>query len=76
MWLSCLLRFFPIFWDLCFDSGGFSHTYSYNQDGIVHFSFKRSQVDFPNKYVLQSLNIEFIMIANSAYPDEMQHYQH
>ena len=27
---------------------------------------------FPNKYVLQSLNIVFI-IANSADPDEMQH---
>ena len=33
--------------------------------------FKGSQVDFPNKYVLQSLNIAFI-IANSADPDEMQ----
>ena len=35
---------------------------------------KFSQVDFPNKYVLQSLNIAFI-IANSADPGEMQHYQ-
>ena len=34
--------------------------------------FKVSQVDFPNKCVLQSLNISFI-IANSADPDEMQH---
>ena len=33
--------------------------------------FKGSQVDFPNKCVLQSLNIAFI-IANSADPDEMQ----
>ena len=33
--------------------------------------FKVSQVDFPNKCVLQSLNIAF-MIVNSAYPDEMQ----
>ena len=33
--------------------------------------FKGSQVDFPNKYVLQSLKIAFI-IANSADPDEMQ----
>ena len=33
--------------------------------------FKVSQVDFPNKCVLQSLNIAFI-IANSADPDEMQ----
>ena len=34
--------------------------------------FKVSQVDFPNKCVLQSLNIAFI-IANSADPGEMQH---
>ena len=33
--------------------------------------FKVSQVDFPNKCVLQSLYIAFI-IANSADPDEMQ----
>ena len=33
--------------------------------------FKGSQVDFPNKYVLQSLKIAFV-IANSAVPDEMQ----
>ena len=33
--------------------------------------FKGSQIDFPNKYVLQSLKIVFI-IANSAGPDEMQ----
>ena len=33
--------------------------------------FKGSQVDFPNKCVLQSLNIAFIT-ANSAVPDEMQ----
>ena len=33
--------------------------------------FKGSQVDFPNKYVLQSLKITFI-IANNADPDEMQ----
>ena len=32
--------------------------------------FKGSQVDFPNKCVLQSLNIAFI-IENSADPDEM-----
>ena len=30
-----------------------------------------TQVDFPNKYVLQSLKIAFI-IANIADPDEMQ----
>ena len=33
--------------------------------------FKVSKVDFPNKCVLQSSNIAFI-IANSADPDEMQ----
>ena len=33
--------------------------------------FKVSLVDFPNKCVLQSLNIAFI-IANSADPDVMQ----
>ena len=33
--------------------------------------FKGSHVDFPNKYVLQSLNIAFI-IANTADPGEMQ----
>ena len=33
--------------------------------------FEVSLVDFPNKYVLQSLNNAFI-IANSADPDEMQ----
>ena len=33
--------------------------------------FKGSKVVFPNKCVLQSLNIAFI-IANSADPDEMQ----
>ena len=33
--------------------------------------FKVSQVDFPNKWVLQSLNIVFI-IANNADPDKLQ----
>ena len=33
--------------------------------------FKGSQVDLPNKCVLQSLNIAFI-ITNSAVTDEMQ----
>ena len=33
--------------------------------------FKGSQVGYPNKYVLQSLNIAFI-IANSGNPDDMQ----
>ena len=32
---------------------------------------KGSQVDFPNKYILQSMKIAFI-IANSADPGEMQ----
>ena len=39
--------------------------------GLSIICFKGSQVDFPNKCVLQSLNIEFI-IANSADTDEMQ----
>ena len=35
--------------------------------------FEESQVDFPNKCVLQSLNIAFIIhVANSADHDEMQ----
>ena len=39
--------------------------------GLYIICFKGSQVDFPNKCVLQSLNIEFI-IANSAGTDAMQ----
>ena len=39
--------------------------------GLSIICFKGSQVDFPNKCVLQSLNIEFI-IANSADTDAMQ----
>ena len=39
--------------------------------GLPIICFKGSQVDFPNKYVLQSLKIALI-IANSADPDEMQ----
>ena len=39
--------------------------------GLFIICFKGSQVDFPNRCVLQSLNIIFI-IANSADPDEMQ----
>ena len=38
--------------------------------GLSIICFKGSQVDFPNKCVLQSLNIEFI-IANCAATDEM-----
>ena len=41
--------------------------------GLTIICFKGSQVDFPNKYVLQSHNIALI-IANIADPDEMQHY--
>ena len=44
---------------------------SFNKDGMVHFMFKGSQVDFRIKYVLQSLKIAFI-IANSADPDKKQ----
>ena len=40
-------------------------------DTLSIVCFKMSQVDFPHKCVLQSLNIAFI-IANSADPDEMQ----
>ena len=39
--------------------------------GLSIICFEGSQVDFPNKCVLQSLNIAFI-IANIADPDEMQ----
>ena len=39
--------------------------------GLSIVCFKGSQVYFPNKCVLQSLNNAFI-IANSADPDEMQ----
>ena len=39
--------------------------------GLSIICFKGSQVDFPNKYVLQSLKVAFI-IANSADPNEMQ----
>ena len=38
--------------------------------GLFIICFKRSQVYFPNKCVLQSLHIVFI-IANSVDPDEM-----
>ena len=39
--------------------------------GLSIICCKGSQVDFPNKCVIQSLNIAFIM-ANSADSDEMQ----
>ena len=39
--------------------------------GLSIICFKGSQVDLPNKCVLQSLNIALI-IANSADPDERQ----
>ena len=39
--------------------------------GLSIICFKGSQLDFPNKHVLQSLKIAFI-IANSADSDEMQ----
>ena len=39
--------------------------------GLSIICIKGSQVDFPSKCVLQSLNIAFIM-ANSADPDQMQ----
>ena len=42
--------------------------------GLSIICFKGTQVDFPNKCVLQSLNIAFtpFSIANSVDPDEMQ----
>ena len=39
--------------------------------GLSIICFKGTQVDFCNKYVLQSLKIA-LFIANSADPDEMQ----
>ena len=67
MWLSCLWRVFS------FDSGkiDFPILIATIRMGLSFICFKGSQVDFPNKCVLQSLNIAFI-IANSADPDEMQ----
>ena len=38
--------------------------------GVSIICFKGSQIDFPNRYVLQSLKIAYI-IANSADPDGM-----
>ena len=62
MWLSCF-REFPL------DSGKID--FPIQIATLSTLCFKVSQVDFPNKCVLQSLNIAFI-IANSADPDEMQ----
>ena len=42
--------------------------------GLSIICFQGSQVDFPNKYVLQSLNIAFI-IANNADTGDIQHCQ-
>ena len=66
MWLSCLLR-------VSLDSGkiDFPIQIATIRMGLCIICFERSQVDFPNTCVLQSLNIAFI-IANSAFPDEMQ----
>ena len=41
--------------------------------GLFIIYFKGTQVKFSNDYVFQSLKKVFI-IANSAGPDEMQHY--
>ena len=41
--------------------------------GLFIIYFKGSQVEYSTNYVLQSPKIVFI-IANSAGPDEMQHY--
>ena len=42
--------------------------------GLPIICLKGSQLDFPNKYVLESLKIALI-IANSADPDEKKHNQ-
>ena len=56
------------------DSGNIDKD-SYNKDGIFHYMFKGSQLYYPNKCVLQFLNIAFI-IANIADPDEIaENYQ-
>ena len=47
---------------------------SSNKDGIVHYMFSGVTGTLSYKYVLQCLNIAFI-IANSADPGEMQHCQ-
>ena len=39
--------------------------------GLSIICFKGSKVDFPNKYLLHSMKISFI-VANSADPDKMQ----
>ena len=62
IWLSCFSEF-PL------DSGKIDFPIQIATLSILFF--KVLQVDFPNKCVLQSLNIAFI-IANSADPDEMQ----
>ena len=41
--------------------------------GLSIYILRGHMWTFPNKYVLQSLSIALI-IANSADPDEMQHY--
>ena len=61
------VEFFPLVLGSLY-SDGFSHTTCTIRMGLSIICFKESQVDFPTKYVLQSLNIAFI-IANSADPD-------
>ena len=63
MWLSCLKTGFP------FILGRLIFLTDIARLSII--CFKVSQVDFPNKCVLQSLNIASI-IANSADHGEMQ----
>ena len=59
MWLSCLLRVFSL------GSGKYFVLIATLRMELSIICFKGSQVDFSNKYVLQPLNIAFI-IANSA----------
>ena len=53
-------------------SDGLSHTDKCDKDGIVHYIFKRPQVEISNNYMLQSLRVVF-MLANTADLDEMPH---
>ena len=59
--------FFPCFWE----DIDFPIQIASIRLGLPIICFKGSKVGFPNKIVLQSLNIAFI-IANRADSDEMQ----
>ena len=61
------VEFFPCFWE----DIDFPIQIATIRMGLSTICLKGSQVDFPNKIGLQSLNIAFI-IANRADSDEMQ----